>query len=64
MPYLPYILLLIGFPVIPIAINVIRHLPRYTQPGVGTQHILFGGMLIQGIFIGAGLGILLWRACN
>ena len=55
---LPYILIFIGFPVVPAVVNYIRHTPKNTRPGVGTQHILLTGLLIQMIFIGSGVGIL------
>lgn len=53
--------MLLAWPVTSLVINYIRHLPRYTQPGVGTQHILFVGLLLQIALFGTGLGLLIAR---
>ena len=57
--YVPYILIFIVFPVVPIIVNYMRHTPKNTASGVGTQHILLIGMFIQMLFIGSGVGLLL-----
>ena len=59
MAILGWILIILGFPITPIVVNVIRHLPKNTEPGVGTQHIAITGMLIQALLIGSGIGLLL-----
>lgn len=61
MNILPYILIFIGFPVVPIVVHYLRHTPKNTAPGVGTQHILMIGLLIQLLFIGSGFGLLIAR---
>ena len=59
MNYFPYILILIGFPVIPIIVNYLRHTPKNTELGVGTQHIVLIGLGLQALFIATGVGVLL-----
>ena len=59
MHILPYILILIGFPVVPIVVHLIRHSPENTKSGVGTQHIVLTGLLIQMLFVGSGIGLLI-----
>ena len=59
MAILGWTLIVLGFPITPIVVNVIRHLPKNTEPGVGTQHISIIGMFFQTLLIGSGIGILL-----
>ena len=52
----PYLLIILGWPITSIVTNYLRHRPKYLKPGVGTQHIMLIGMIIQFSFIGAGIG--------
>jgi hypothetical protein len=59
MAILGWTLIILGFPITPIVVNAIRHLPKNSEPGVGTQHISIIGMLCQALLIGSGIGMLL-----
>ena len=51
----PYLLIVLGWPITPNVVSYIRHRPKYLKPGVGTQHILMIGMIIQFSFIGVAI---------
>ena len=59
--YLPIILILFAWPITSIVIEFIRNLPRYREPGNGTQHIVIIGVLFKAIFLVSGIALLLLR---
>ena len=48
--------LMVAYLVIPVYVNWLRHRPR--RLAEGTQHIVFAGLLAQGILVGVALLIL------
>lgn len=59
MNVLPWVLIVLAFPVTPLVVNWIRHRPRYLDQG--TQHIASIGTGIQMILLCLGLALLVPR---
>lgn len=53
------ILIFLGWPTTSLVVYGLRHSKKNMEPGVSTQHIVIGGVIVQVIFIGSGFILIL-----